>query len=247
MIWILLLTQAIAQNPDSQLIKKVEEKFGDPPRYGSEARENKPRYPLPDQGPEMEEILSSPIIQKTVVKGGSIYDLKEEKSYGASSSMIIDVHQKTDHYGYFYIVGFSGEITKRIHMRHALDIKADIEMYEAPKTYSEVKERKNVSPFDKDFTHRPEATVAYGLSSSPWIADILDDSKANQGQGYRLGGRWLVDLAGKFQLGGVVNFEASNYLMRTGSARYRNISFGVAGKTNTLDWGGFASRFLGEI
>lgn len=247
MMWLLLLSSmAMAQEPDSKALKEVERKFLPPPRFGEEPTVKPFRLNIP-QPISMNDIQQSPIIQKALRRKGSIQDLRTTEVQSIYERMIVDVHSQADDHGFFYIVDKKGEISRRVHMQYTEDVRPEIAMYEEPRRYLPVFEHKNISPYDRDLIWRPEFSLSLGRTSSDWTADILNDTQAARSTGYKVGGRWLADFPGKFQVGGSLQFEGAQHNLRFGEATYRNYSIGFVMKTRNVDWGGFPWRVYGEF
>lgn len=233
-------TTVLAQS----VLREVEKKFTPPPRFDQGAVYKPVKYQHRKQPLMLDEILASPVIQKALIKGGNIQEIQTGSVQGITQRMYVNVHQKSDEHGFFYIVDKSGNVSKRVHLKHTVSIEAEVEMYEPPRLFTEVLERKNVSPYDHNFLWRPEFLLNLNRGQSYWTADILDEARATGSSGYQLGGRFMMDMSSRFQIGLSVFFESSNHTFDGGSASYKNLSFGILGKTPQIEWGGFPWRLF---
>lgn len=241
------IATAFATGPDSKLLKNVEDKFLPPPSFGEPPIFKEPRHPLPTQGATLEMIAKSPLIQKSIPQFSQLIDLETNDVIILDRNIIVEVHELTDAHDFSYIVNKQNKITHRVASRMVFSIRPELVMYEEPRSFNEIKQRKNISPFDKELTWYPEAMLSVGLTNSVWTSDIVNDTSARTGTGYLIGGRYMANLGDKFQLGAVVQLENSQHTIENGEARYRNYSFGVAAKSPKLDWGGFPWRMTGEF
>lgn len=246
-LFLSLIAASFATEPDSQLLQKVEDKFLPPPQFGEAPIYKEARRPLPVQGATMAMIAKSPLIQKSIPRLSQLTDLKTKEIKVLERNIIVEVHELTDAQDNCYIVNKEKKITHRVASRMVFPINHELVMYEEPRSFHEVKERKNISPYDKELRWFPEVMLSVGLTNSVWTSDIVNDTSARTGTGYQIGGRYMANLGGKFQLGAVVQLENSQHTIENGEARYRNYSFGVAAKSPNLDWGGFPWRVIGEF
>lgn len=242
-----LVAVSFATEPDSKLLQNVEDKFLPPPSFGEPPVYKEPRRPLPVQGATMKMIASSPLIQKSIPRLAQLIDLKTNDVKVLDRNIIVEVHELTDEHDYCYVVNREKKITHRVASRMVFPINHELVMYEEPRSFNEVKQRKNISPYDKELNWHPEILLSAGLTNSVWTSDVVDDTRARTGTGYLIGGRYMANLGGKFQLGAVIQLENSQHTIENGEARYRNYSFGVAAKSPNLEWGGFPWRVLGEF
>lgn len=247
MIALLILGQVMAQAPDSKLLRDVESRFGKPPVYGNEPVIKERRYQLPQYPITREQIEASPVIQKALPKDAQLIELATGKVTVNDRVRIIDVHAQTDSFDFCYIRNKAGNLVYRVKSSEVVNIAADVAMYEEPRSFVEVKERKNISPFDRDLTWQPELLASFGFGSADWTRDVVNDAKARQASGYNFGARWMGRFADRLQLGPVVQLETWNQSLENGSVNYRNVSLGVTAKSPDLKWGGFSSRLMAEL
>lgn len=247
MIALLLLGSALAQAPDSKLLRDVESRFGAPPVYGSEAVIKERRYSLPTLPVTREQIEASPLVQKAIPKGVQLVDLRTGSVVVNDRVRVIDVHVQTDSFDYCYVRNRAGALAYRVKSSEVVNIDADVAMYEEPRSFVEVKERKNVSPFDRDLRWWPELVATVGVGSAAWTRDVVDSGRARSATGYNVGARWLGRFADRMQLGAVALLENWGHSLDAGTVTYRNFSLGVTAKTPDLSWGGFPSRFIAEL
>lgn len=247
MIALLILGQVMAQAPDSKLLRDVESRFGKPPVYGNEPVIKERRYQLPQYPITREQIEASPVIQKALPKDAQLIELATGKVTVNDRVRVIDVHTQTDSFDYCYIRNKAGVLVYRVKSSEVVNIAADVAMYEEPRSFVEVKERKNISPFDRDLRWQPEITASFGVGSADWTRDVVNDSQARSVTGYNFGARWMGRFADRLQLGPVVQLETWGHSLENGSVNYRNVSVGVTAKSPDLTWGGFSSRLIAEL
>lgn len=243
----LLLTSALAQveNSDS-FIKEIESRFKSTSRKSEQVNESVPRYQYMGVI-DREEIIKSKVVQKTLKRLGSIQRLKDQKLFGILDTMIVRVFEKTDENDFFYILSNNNNVSYRVHGKYVEDLKAITEMYEPPKLYTEVKVRKNLSPFDKDPNWLHEAAAGVSLGSARWLADLADDAQVQNGTGILVKGQSLIDMGEQFRLGASVNFENARFSSSRNTLAMQNLSLGVVGKTRDFETNDFKWRLSAEF
>jgi hypothetical protein len=242
-----LISSVLADEPNLKLIKSVEDKFLPPPAFGEPPKYLEPRRPLPVQGATMEMIANSPLHQKSIPRLAQLIDVKTNEVNILSRNAIVEVHELIDAQNFCYIVNKDKQITHRVQANQVFSINYDVAMYEEPRIFDEIKQRRNISPHDRDLQWYPEVMLSMGLTNSVWTSDIVNDTSARSGTGYLIGGRYMANIGDKFELGAVAQIENTQHTFEMGVARYRNYSFGLAGKSSILEWGGFAWRLIGEF
>jgi hypothetical protein len=222
---------------DEDTLRRIDERFKEPLRFGTPPREHFPRYKYPTQYVPLESILQSPLQMKAVEAKSPVQDIRTDLIETLPQKAFVNVHTLPDEHGFFYIQEKDGTVRRRIHTTHAKPINLVTEMYEPPRQYSAITKPLNENPYDPKVSWLPELGLTMGLTQSNWTADLLDAPGARSALFTRFGLNALLDWKEQYQLGGTFQYEMSAHDTPFGTANYRSPSFGVVAKTKKIETG----------
>ena len=245
-LWV-LLSQALAQveNTDN-FIKQIESRFAPSINLKKDGGESIPRYQylgLVDR----EKIIQSKLVQKALKRLGSVQRLRDQKLFGITDRMIVRVFEKTDEQDFFYVLGNNNKVSYRVHAKYVEDFALTTTMDELPRQYTEVKVRKNVSPYDGDLFWTHELAAGLSLGNARWLGDLANDTGVQNGAGFILKGQSLADMGERFRLGGSLNLENARHSSSRNAITMQNISVGLIGKTKPIETNNVLWRLSAEF
>ena len=245
--WLLFPTLALAQSTESETIKTIETRFKDPERFTEARHINTAVYEYPYRPVALSAIKITPIVQRALKPKSPIQNIKTFKLSENPKRLIVNLHERADEHGFFYLVDKNGEVTRRVQMQFVEAIDDVTVMYEPPKTYVEVVRQKDVPADDKETGYLSQFSLRVGQTSANWTADLLNDTRATTTFSTTLGANLLLDWQESFRMGATLQYESSNHRLQSSSAQYRNPSFGLIIQSPPSYWGGGPWRVGAQV
>lgn len=246
--WILLVPSlALAQAKQSDTLSDIEIKFKEPERFSEARHVNTAVYEYPYRPVSLAYIKISPVVQRALHENARIQDIRTLKLTTNSRRVLINVHERSDEKGFFYIVDADGGVTRRVQMNFVEPIDPITEMYEPPKNYVEVVRQKD-DPADNRRTGLiSQFSLRFAQTDANWTADLLNDTKATNAVSTTIGTNLLLNWEESFRLGGTFQYESSSHRLQSGTAQYKNPSIGLLIQSPPSEWGGGPWRVGAQV
>jgi hypothetical protein len=240
---------AFAQENSDEVIRDIEARFQPIATRPNPYSEVKPQdiRGVPPQRIEKADIFESPIIQKAIQRLARVERISDQKTFVVTKRLVLNVHTQTDDHDFYYISSPDKSIKYRVHSKYAEDLNEITTLYEPPRFFSEVTERKNVSPYDQPLKWLYELSGGLSLNSAGWVADLSNDPKTRLGTGTQIKTHALADMGDRFRLGGALNFESANYKSSTSAIGMQNLSLGLIGKSKPIESAELVWRLSAEV
>lgn len=231
----------------STTLQEVEKRFPPIERFSEARHVNTAIYEYPNRPVSLSYIQTSPIVQKALHPDAPIQRLEDFKYTSNNQRILVNVHERPDEKGFFYIVEKDGAIRRRVHLQFAEPIDQVTAMYEPPANYVEVTKPKNLNPDDPKTGYLSQLFLRLGQTNSQWTADLLEDNTAAQSIATTVGTNLMFAWSESFRLGATAQYEASSHRFAGGTASYKNPSLGLVIQTPPSYWGGGPWRFGAQL
>ena len=205
-------------------------------------------YEYPYRPVSLSFIKLSNVVQRALKPNAVIQDINSNKLFtNVRRDAIINVHERMDEKGFFYIVDADGKVTRRVHTNFLEPFDDVSLMYEPPKNYVEVTRPKDSARDDKEFGLMSQLSLRVGQTSANWTADLLNDTRATNAFATTVGTNLLLNWSESFRIGGTFQFETATHRLATSTAQYQNPSFGLLIQSPPSTWGGGPWRVGAQV
>lgn len=214
---------------------------------GQVRRAQERRYRPQRQVIPMSEIELSGVEYGSIRPGIPVTDVKTNKNKIINRPIYVKSYRLADENGFRYLINKDGETVYKVSLDHLDPVKEEIALYVPPKKYQPVLVRKNISDYDLKLKIVPEVGAGADLVSSAFVADILNETSANQGYSSRVFvnafTRWDLPV----KIGATVHFERSFYKVDSGRAETSSLSFGPLARSRDFTIGQTTIRLMGQL
>lgn len=254
-MWILafIISSAFAQEDvDVRAVRKLEDKlprteFSDQHHDATEVRENRWNYDLPIKKVEMKTIVESGVSTGAINKGSSLIRLSDNTRIPIEDFRYVKYFRQEDEYGYKYLQNKDGSVQYKIHNDYVSMMKEDTVLYEPPTKYRPYEKAVVPINYDQKLNIRPELTFSAGLVRGDYMRDLFNDDNARSGKTLRYGANAYTDWKLPIKVGGTIQYEATQYNLRSGQLNYSAVSFGPIFKSKDFSAVDTPFRFHGQF
>jgi len=205
------------------------------------------RYRPPRQVIHMSEIENSGTEFGSISAGIPITNVKTNTTQVVSRPIFVKAYRVSDENGFRYLINKNGNVDYKVAVEYFNPTKQETAMFVPPTRYKAITERKSFLDYDGKLVIRPEVGAGADMVSSSFVADILNDTSANQGYSSRFFVNAMTQWKLPVKIGATVHFERSFYKVDTGNAQTSTLSFGPMIRSRDFSIGNTPIRMMGQL
>lgn len=253
LLFVLLPTFAMAQEPDLSGIRNLENQLPDFNRMSTAKSDEIPKvigdnkYSPLVEVTNWEKIKNSGTAFGSVETGSHFVRLEDNLALKNQRSLFVRYYQLEDEQGYKYVINADGSTTYRIESRFIEPIGGELALYEPPLKYTPAPSNKLHHYYDKDLSMAPEIALYIGHIDGDFMRDLFNDKQARSGVSSQYALHYFTKWNLPVKVGAAVHYEQATYNLTGGKMDYSSFSFGPQLKTKDLDVAEFLYRLQLQI